>query len=122
MKETSFLKSILKGIVTSTIILLFMLLLLSIVMTKFDLTEKVYNVVYIVITTLSLVIGAVFSAKWNGRKGWLVGLVSGTLFYIVTYVLGGLVNGTFDFSTVQLYKILGSAIIGLISGILGINL
>ena len=122
MKETSFFKSLLKGIVISTIALLFMLVLLSIIMTKFDLTEKVYNIVYIVLTTLALVIGAVLSAKCNGRKGWLIGLFSGVIFYIVTYFLGGLVNGEFDFSTVQLYKIIGSAIIGTISGMLGVNL
>ena len=122
MSETSFLKSILKGMVTAIIMMLFMLILLSIIMTKFDLTEKVYNVVYIVLTTISLVVGAVLSAKCNGRKGWLVGLVSGILFYGVTYLFGGLASGVFVFSSVQMYKLIGSAIIGTISGMLGVNL
>ena len=122
MSESSFLRSILKGVVTGTIMMLFMLLLLSMIMTKFDLTEKVYNIVYIVLTTISLVVGAVLSAKCNGRKGWLVGLVSGILFYGITYVFGGLASGVFAFTLVQLYKLIGSAIIGTISGMLGVNL
>lgn len=118
----SFLKSIFKGLIISAILTLVLLLGLSLVMTMFELSEKAYNISYLVITILSLVIGAVIAAKSNENKGWLTGGTVGLLFFVFIYMLGSIVTGSFSFELVQLYKIGQYFMVGTIAGILGVNL
>ena len=122
MEESSFGKSVLKGVAGAVLFTLMLLLILALVMTKFDLTNKVYNIVYILLMTISLVIGAVFAAKCNGSKGWLVGLTVGFIFFAFTYFLGAIVTGNISFEKVQLYKLGGNLLVGTIAGMLGVNL
>lgn len=122
MEDNQTMKSILKGFAGAILLALMLLLILALVMTRFDLTDKVYKVVSVVLTTTSLVVGAVFSAKSNGSKGWLIGLAVGFLFFIFIYILGAIVSGIIDFSMVQVYKFIGCIIIGTIAGMLGVNM
>ncbi|MGG7176458.1 TIGR04086 family membrane protein [Clostridium paraputrificum] len=122
MEEGKILKSVFKGLMGAVLLALILLLILSLIMTKFDLTEKVYSIVYVVITALSLVIGSVFAAKCNGRKGWLTGFLVGLMFFVCIHILGAIATGNISFDMAEMYKLGASITIGTIAGILGVNL
>lgn len=121
-ENRSFIKSVLKGLMGAILITFMLLLILSLVMIKFELSQKVYSISFVVITTLSLVLGSILAAKSNGSKGWLTGGVVGILFFIFIFILGGIIGGSFSFGISGLYRLGSCLIVGTVSGMLGINL
>ena len=123
MKEKkSFLKSILKGWIGAVLLTFVALLVLSLAMIKFELSDNVYSIIFVVISALSLVVGSVIAARTNEEKRWLIGAVVGVLFFIFMFVLDSVINGGFTFDVIQIYKLLICTVVGSIAGILGVNI
>jgi putative membrane protein (TIGR04086 family) len=122
MGNTRYVKTIFKGVMISIILTMFLLLLLSLIMMKFELSESNYNLAFGVITTISLSIGAVIASKFNERKGYLTGLLVGLTVYIFIFFLTSIINGGIALSIKDVYSLLISLFVGTISGILGVNL
>ena len=91
-------------------------------MIKFELSDNVYSIIFVVISALSLVVGSVIAARTNEEKGWLIGAVVGVLFFIFMFVLDSVINGGFTFDVIQIYKLLICTVVGSIAGILGVNI
>lgn len=121
-ENRSFVKSVLKGWIGSVLLTFIFLLILSLAMIKFELSENVYSIIFIVISVLSLVIGSVLAARINGEKGLISGALVGILFFIFIFVLSSIINGSFSFDMMQIYRMLGCTIVGAIAGILGVNI
>lgn len=122
MESKKFLRSIVKGLISSIIVTVVCLIILSMVMTKFDLSEKAYNISYVVVTCFGLVLGAVIAAKINGRRGWLMGSIIGICFFGFLMLFSSMVGAEVNFGLEALYKIGGCVTVGAIAGMLGVNL
>lgn len=122
MESVKFFKSIFKGLIASIIVTVICMIILSIAMTKFELSDKSYNIGYVAVTCLGLVIGAVIAAKITEKKGWLVGLLVGICFFGFLILLSFIVNGELVFTSTELYKLIGCIVVGTIAGMLGVNL
>ena len=122
MESSKYIKTIFKGVMISIILTMFLLLLLSFFMIKFELTERNYNLVFIVITTLSLSIGAVIASKFNERRGYLTGFVVGVMFFLFIFLLTSIINGGMNIGKEMVYSLLINLGVGTISGMLGVNL
>lgn len=122
MNIKKFFKAVFKGVLLSSVLTLLSLLVLSLVMMNFELSSETYNWIYVAISTVSMVIGTVVAVKINEEKGWLVGLCLAFLYYIIFFLFAGLVGGGVVISSLFFIKLLLALIIGVLAGILGINL
>jgi putative membrane protein (TIGR04086 family) len=122
MEWMSYFKSVLRGIVWALVVTIITTIIFSFVMNRVPIEEKIFNIIYVVITCLALVLGSVIAVKSYGSKGWIVGLAVGCIFYIILYILGILFGAEATLTIYDFIKFILCIFIGLLSGMLGINL
>lgn len=122
MEWVNYFKSIFRGLLCALVITFIATIIFSLVMNKLPMEENVLNIIYVVITALSLVVGSVFAVKNYGSKGWVVGLAVGCMFYIVLYLIGIIFGAEATLTIYDFMKFALCILIGLLSGMLGINL
>lgn len=78
----------------------------------------------LLINYLSIAIGGIFGARSSEGKGWLVGLAVGVLYSALALILGALGGTQAGIASIHrgLGGILAAAAVGILSGMIGINL
>lgn len=112
-----------KGILRAVILTIIMLVIYAIFMSFVDTSEKTNSVVYLVISCLSIVYGAMFASKSIGKRGYIVGSMVAFIYMIIVtliFLMGNDKNAVFNIIT--LYKFIIAMAIGALSGMLGINI
>lgn len=100
-----------------------MVIFYSILMRVIDLNSNVSSVVYLIITSLSVIYGAIYVARANGKKGWLSGMILSLVYMILIMCISGFMQGFKEIlSLYAFYRILIALGMGALSGMLGINL
>ena len=122
MNLEDYFKTVLKGIVGAIAVVIILTSILSLVMSFVDINSNVLSIITVIITSVSLIFGTIFAVKLYRRKGWLIGLSVGTLFYISLYAIGILFGAEATLGLYDLVKFLLCVIVGILSGMLGINL
>ncbi|MBU5487129.1 TIGR04086 family membrane protein [Clostridium sp. MSJ-8] len=122
MNEKKLSRGIIKGSVISIIFFGILLLIISILMMIFDFSKVTYKVMYSIISNIALISGAFIAAKINKRKGLVTGLIVGIIFYIFLSVVSFLIKGDMSVISENIYTLVLSGVIGLVSGILGVNI
>ena len=122
MEWINYFKSVLRGLLWSLVITIIISIIFSFKMNKVPIGEKVFNIIYVVISCLALVAGSIIAVKSYGSKGWIVGLAVGCIFYIVLYLIGILFGAEATLTIYDFIKFVLCLFIGLFSGMLGINL
>lgn len=122
MENNQYLRSVLKGTVGSIILCLIGVVVLSGLMTKLVFSKGIFNMLYVIISLVSLSIGAIIGAKKNESRGWLVGFGVAIGYYVVLFILSGVLGGGISFSIFDLAKLGIALVIGTLAGMLGINL
>lgn len=119
--KNKFLVSVSKGIASSLFICITSIFLLSAVMSKFTVKIGILNAVYVIISLLSLTLGAVIAARSNNNKGWMTGLVVAIGYYIMIFLISGFLFRSVEFGCMEIIKLFGSIAVGILAGMLGIN-
>ncbi|GAB6170474.1 TIGR04086 family membrane protein [Clostridium carnis] len=122
MEWKNYFKCVLKGVLWSLIVTFLVTALFSIIMNSMTIGDGLFNVIYVVISCVSLVIGSIIAAKSHGSKGWIVGLAVGVVFYISLYLIGVICGAETTLGMYDLIKFGLCILIGTLSGMLGINL
>ncbi|MCI6277886.1 MAG: TIGR04086 family membrane protein [Clostridium sp.] len=122
MEKSEFFFNISKGVLRSVIVTTILLAIYSILMNFVDFSMKTVSVVYMVISCVSIVYGAIYASKTNGHKGWISGLAVSAFYMTLLLVLTALINGGLGFSGVMVVQILLALGVGTLSGMLGINI
>ncbi len=112
-------KMVVSGILKGMIFSLIAVLVFSFIVQLFSLGDNVIHVVDQFIKSLAVFIGCFFSLK--GRGGWLKGLLTGLFVFVLTYLIFGLIAGAKVFTWNFLIDAAFGAVIGLISGIIAVN-
>lgn len=113
--------NILKGLLRSVFVTLIGVFILSLIMMVKDVNLKALGVAWVIITCVSIFVGAVYSAKKNEEKGWLVGLIIGLVYYIILFLFTLILKEKASFVLYDFYRLLIALAVGLFSGMLGIN-
>ncbi|MGG7143368.1 TIGR04086 family membrane protein [Clostridium nigeriense] len=122
MEWVSYFKSVIRGLIWALVVTIITTIIFSFIMNRVPIEEKIFNIIYVVITCLALVLGSVIAVKSYGSKGWIVGLAVGCIFYITLYILGVLFGAEATLTIYDFIKFILCIFIGLLSGMLGINL
>ena len=121
MNNKNMLLNVAKGFLVSFIVSIILVIGLTVFMMFKEVSPGAVNVTMVIFTGISIVIGAILATKKNGEKGWLVGLLVAIIYFVVIYMISCLLNG-FVFKQFDLVRLIMAMIVGLVSGILGINL
>ncbi|WP_244833264.1 TIGR04086 family membrane protein [Clostridium sp. BJN0001] len=119
--KNKFIISVSKGIASSIFICAISIFFLSAVMSKFTIKVGILNAVYVIISLLSLTLGAVIAARNNNNKGWMTGLVVAIGYYIMIFLISAFLYRSIEFGSMEIIKLFGSIAVGILAGMLGIN-
>ena len=122
MELKDYFKNVLKGVVGAISVTILLIAIFSLVDTYAKFNSGVSSVINVIITSISLIFGTILAAKLYGKKGWLVGLSVGVLFYIALYAIGVLLDAEATLGVYDLVKFSLCTLVGILSGMLGINL
>ena len=110
------------GCLRSVVITLVMFFIVAVVMLFTEIKPSALNAIAVVGAMLSIVYGAIYSAKKIGSRGWLIGMLVAFMYMLFIYLIAIATGSTSSFSTYRLYILLISLGVGAFSGMLGINL
>lgn len=122
MEWKDYFNNVLKGVVGAVAVTTILTAIYSLIMNFVDFSSGIDSAINVTLTSISLIFGTILAAKLYGRKGWLVGLSVGVLFYIALYAIGVLFGAEASLGLYDLIKFSLCALVGILSGMLGINL
>ncbi|ACA56804.1 TIGR04086 family membrane protein [Clostridium botulinum] len=118
-KNTEF---IVQGLLRAIIITVIMLLMFAVILTFKDIGEKISSIIYLLITILSIMYGTIYAVRKINKKGWLIGLVISIIYMVIIYIISIVSGNTLTFGTDRFIRIFLALILGILSGMLGINI
>ncbi|APF26791.1 TPA: TIGR04086 family membrane protein [Clostridium botulinum] len=118
-KNTEF---IVQGLLRAIIITVIMLLIFAVILTFKDIGEKISSIIYLLITILSIMYGTIYAVRKINKKGWLIGLVISIIYMAIIYIISIVSGNTLTFGTDRFIRIFLALILGILSGMLGINI
>lgn len=121
-KDEKNFSNILKGSIISIIITLVFLVIFSLVIANTNVKESTIIPGIIIISAMSLLIGSIISTLKVSKKGLLNGALVGVIYIIILYIISSFVNQNFEINVKCLIMIVTSIIMGMIGGIIGINI
>ena len=122
MEWSSYFKSVSKGLIFALMTTFLVTAILSIIMNNVVLGDGIFNIIYVVISCLALLIGTIVAVRNYGSKGWLVGLTVGFVFYITLYIIGVIFGAEPTLRAYDLIKFSLCTLIGLLAGMLSVNI
>ena len=111
-----------KGILLAFIISILLLLIYGILLAITPLSEATLATAVMIITMASIAISSVYTAVKIESNGWLNGMIIGFIYMIILFFLGLLFRTNNGFDKYVLFRIFMGVVVGMLSGIIGINL
>lgn len=119
--KRSYVVEILKALIFAFIVTLILILLAAFVIKLFSLSTDAVSIINQVIKCVSVLMAALICFKLPDN-GYLRGMALGGAYFLFTYVVFSLLNGSFSLSLSELNDLTLGVVSGLISGILAVNL
>ncbi|GAA0747675.1 TIGR04086 family membrane protein [Clostridium oceanicum] len=110
------------GILRAVIFTVIMLLMFAVIMTFKNVGEKISSMIYLLTTLLSIVYGTVYSSRKINKKGWAIGIIIALLYTVIIYIISLVSGNTLTFGVDRLLRIVLAIVVGMLSGMLGVNL
>ena len=110
-----------KGLVISFIFTLISLFIFSILLTYTNISESVIPIAIIILTFISILMGAIISMKKTSKNGLINGGIIGGTYVILLYIISSLLNTGFSFNIYTILMIIAGIISGVIGGIIAVN-
>lgn len=114
--------SMIKGSIAAFLITSVLILIFSILLTSTNISENVIPVVVIVITGVSILIGASLSTISIRKNGLLYGSIIGFFYILILYLLSSILSNNFTLNSEAITMIIVAIITGAIGGIVGVNI
>lgn len=111
-----------KGVLRATIITIVLLILLAIITSIKDLSPQIVSVYYLLVTCISIIYGAIYAARKNNQKGWLVGIMVALLYMLILYLISAVFFQDAIITVKDLIRVALAIFVGTLSGMLGINM
>ena len=115
-------KRIIKGSIFAIVLSIILLLIFAIVLTYTNLEENTIKPIIIVITGISILIGSSISTLTIKKNGMVNGGIVGLTYMLIMLIISGVTSKGLTFNIYSIAMILVSILMGIIGGILGVNL
>lgn len=120
-KNNSTILNIIKGVIISFIFTLISIFLFSVLLTYTNISESIIPTVIIILTFISILIGAIISMKKTFKNGLINGAIIGGIYVILLYIISGFLNTGFALNIYTIFMILAGIISGIVGGIIAVN-
>lgn len=111
-----------KFLILSYIIAILLLCLSSVIFAYTNINDSLINIFVFVIIVVTNLIGSTLTSRKLKRRGLLVGLVFGVIYFAIIYLLTAILyTGFFVNKAVGLYLLM-SSISGIVGGVIGVNI
>jgi len=120
-KNNSIPVKIFKGLAISFLVTLISLFVFSILLTYTNISESVIPAVIVVLTFVSILIGAIISMKKTSKNGLVNGAIIGGTYVILLYIISSSLNTGFALNGYTIGMIVAGIISGIIGGIIAVN-
>lgn len=111
-----------EGILLAFVISILMIILYGILLAITPLSEATLTTAVMIITMASIALSSVYAAVKIESNGWLNGMIIGFIYMIILFFLGLLFKTNDGFNKYVLFRIFMGVVVGMLSGIIGINL
>lgn len=115
-------KEVLIGVAASFLSTMILFLVFACILANTSISENVINPSIIVLSSISIFIGAGIASKKVQKKGIIVGALIGFIYISIMYILSGILSRNLELNWYSIIMILSSIIMGGIGGIFGVNL
>lgn len=112
---------IVKGVLGSFIFTFIALLILSIILTYTNVSEKIGTSAIIIINAISILLGSSISTKTEKNNGIIKGGICGLIYILIIYLFSSFISMNFYLNMNSIITIITSIISGMIGGIIGVN-
>ena len=113
--------SILSGTIVSIALTLVLILLFAVIIRFLNVPDKAIFPVNQVIKIVSLFVGISIVLKKTKSKGFFTGIIIGLCYFVISYLVFSILQGSFNFNLNNFYDLLLTALMGGIIGIILIN-
>lgn len=122
MEKSDFAFKVSRGILVAVTLTTISLLIYSLLMNYVDFSLQATKIVYMVISCLSVVLGSMYASRKNGQKGWLCGFGVAIGYMAILLIITSLLNSGSPFNLTSLVQVIIACAVGVLSGMLGINI
>lgn len=122
MEKSDFAFKVSRGILVAVTLTTISLLIYSLLMNYVDFSLQATKIVYMVISCLSVVLGSMYASRKNGQKGWLCGFGVAIGYMAILLIITSLLNNGSPFNLTSLVQVIIACAVGVLSGMLGINI
>ncbi len=114
--------NVFKGLVISFIFTLLLLFIFAVALTYTNITEECIAPVIIIITIVSILLGASIGTMKIKKNGIIYGGLIGIIYIVGLYIISSLVETNFSLNTYSIIMMILSILAGMIGGIVGVNM
>lgn len=109
------------NLITAYAVTVVLVLLFALILCYTDISEAWISRGARIITVFSVALAGALCAR-GGKRGWLVGGVSGVLYMAILYAIGYFAFGGVELGPDAALKLVYGAVAGIVGGIIGINM
>ena len=120
-KNNNVIFRITKGLIISFSLSLISIFIFSLILTCSNISERIIPMTIIILTSISILIGAIISTRKVSRNGMMNGGIIGGIYVILLYLISSIINTGFELNIYTILMIVVGMVAGLIGGIVGIN-
>lgn len=111
-----------KGICISFVLTIILFYILGIILSCTSMPETIITPAIIVITGISILIGASIVTLKSQEKGMIKGGIIGIVYFSIIYLLSSILMKNFEINVYSMIMFIASFICGSIGGIVGVNI
>ena len=116
------LRKIGKGVALSTTVCIVLLLVAAVLLTYTNMSISIANLISNSVFYIGAFLSGVISSYGLKADGWLHGIISGTIYFLIIWMAAFLANVTDEQLVFQFLKIVLSVVSGATGGIAGVNI
>lgn len=116
------LKRVFFGVVIATVLTMIFILIFSLILAKTNFNEMYIDSVITIISAVSILIGTSVSTRKIKKGGAIKGALISIIYSIILYVFSSVITNNYALSTGSIWMITITTILGIIGGIIGINM
>lgn len=112
---------VIKTVVIAVLVSMVSVLVFALIVKSTEISDTTIAYVNQGIKIVSVLVGTLIGFKRGGKGGWLKGLVSGVLYVVTSFLVFSLISGGFSLDDLSWLDFLTGAVVGLICGVITVN-